>query len=111
MLRTLSGRVHEVFTGLALVGIEAGVEVTGVEVTHVEFRPLTDEEIEQYCRLVNVMDKAGAYAIQGPGALVVRRIKGCYYNVVGLPVGLLEELLHRLGLSLFQYAQPSRRPS
>lgn len=96
MLAGLSGRVHEVFTGLALG--HGGRERTGVERTRVEFRPLRRDEIARYVESGEPLDKAGAYGIQGRGATFVRRVEGCYFNVVGLPLALFSGFLADLGL-------------
>lgn len=84
MLRSLSGRSHKVFTGVAIV---CGEKVTSFfEETEVEFYPLTDQEILDYVATGEPMDKAGAYGIQGRGAVLVKRINGDYFNVMGLPI-------------------------
>lgn len=86
MLKMLSGREHHVCTGFAVVDNATGKTVCDFERTVVKFKPLTDEEIEKYIKLGEPMDKAGAYGIQGVGALFVEGIKGDYFNVVGLPL-------------------------
>lgn len=91
MLRELSGRAHQVMTA---VTVRRGDDVrTEASVTQVYFRPLREEEIAAYIRSGEPMDKAGAYGIQGRGALFVERIEGDYYGVMGLPVCLLYEML------------------
>ena len=92
MLRLLSERWHEVLTGVALVRAESGRAVVGVERTRVLFAATTDEEIAWHVETGEVLDKAGAYAVQGRAALFIRRIEGDYWNVVGLPVRLVYEL-------------------
>ena len=92
MLRLLSERWHEVLTGVALVRAETGRAVVGVERTRVLFAAMTDEEIAWHVETGDVLDKAGAYAVQGRAALFIRRIEGDYWNVVGLPVRLVYEL-------------------
>ena len=84
MLKMLSGRKHYVYTGVALVG--GGKSVVFHEKTAVQFRHLTDEDIAAYVASGEPMDKAGAYGIQGKGALLVSGIEGDYFTVVGLPV-------------------------
>lgn len=84
MLHRLSGREHSVFTGVTI--ISGGASVSFAEETLVEFYTLTDEEISLYVSTGDPMDKAGAYGIQGRGALLVKSIRGDYYNVMGLPV-------------------------
>ena len=97
MLRRLSGTTHRVLTGVCVLcknQMESFVAETAVE-----FYPLTDEEILQYIRTGEPMDKAGAYGIQGVGSLFVRRIEGDYYNVVGLPVAKTARLLFQMGVT------------
>ena len=88
MLKLLSGRVHSVYTGVCII-FEDGGKKTFAEHTEVEFYPLSDEEIRAYVATGEPMDKAGAYGIQGKGSLLVKRINGDYYNVMGLPVARL----------------------
>jgi septum formation protein len=95
MLRRLSGRAHDVLTGVAVAS--DGELVSRVERTTVWFRDLSDEEIEWYAASREPMDKAGAYAIQGLAARFIPRIAGSYSNVVGLPVSLVAELVGRVG--------------
>jgi septum formation protein len=93
MLRLLSGRWHEVMTGVALRQEKGGKKREAVEVTRVKFRDLGEEEIREYVATGEPLDKAGAYGIQGKGAVLVERIEGCYFNVVGLPLARLTALL------------------
>ena len=96
MLTALSGRAHTVYTG---VTVRRGEQIlTRHEATRVRFRPLTAEEIAAYAATGEPMDKAGAYGIQGRGALLARGIDGDYFNVVGLPVCLLGQMLLRFGV-------------
>jgi septum formation protein len=92
MLRRLSGRWHEVLTGVALVRAETGHVVVDLERTRVRFAATTDEEIEWHVLTGDVLDKAGAYAVQGRAALFIEGIEGDYWNVMGLPVRLVYEL-------------------
>ncbi len=91
MLRMLSGRTHQVITGVAVV-VEDKAEIAA-EVTEVRFLELTDAEIADYVATGEPMDKAGAYAIQGLAARWIPRIEGCYFNVVGLPLALISRML------------------
>ena len=95
MLRRLAGRWHEVLTGVALVRAETGRAVVGLERTRVRFAETTEEEIAWHVRTGQLLDKAGAYAIQGRAALFIEAIEGDYWNVVGLPVRLVYELAKR----------------
>lgn len=84
MLLALSGNVHEVYTGVMIRSLEQ--KSIFIERTQVEFLPLTDQEIEWYVSSEEPYDKAGAYGIQGLGAMFVKNINGDYFNVVGLPI-------------------------
>jgi len=87
MLRLLSGREHNVYTGFTIFNKPDGKYCSDVEVTTVKFRVLEDEEIRNYVRSGRPLDKAGAYGIQDDfGAVFVERIEGCFYNVVGFPL-------------------------
>lgn len=94
-LRRLSGTTHSVMTGVAVAANGRGV--SGVERTEVTFRSLGEEEIAAYVASGEGRDKAGSYAAQGLGAALIRRFDGCFYNVVGLPVALLFDLLRECG--------------
>lgn len=94
MLTMLSGRVHEVITGLALA-LPTGETVRDATVTRVHFAPLTRREISAYLATGEPMDKAGAYGIQGRGAQLITGIEGDYYSVMGLPVRRLYEMLRK----------------
>lgn len=94
MLALLSGRWHAVYTGLALVW--DGGRLADYERTEVALRRLSREEINRYVNSREPMDKAGGYAIQGKGAVLVRAVQGCYTNVIGLPIPKLMELLARV---------------
>ena len=98
MLRLLSGRVHQVVTGVCLVS-SAGVDVAA-ESTQVTMSPISEEEIRAYAASSEPMGKAGAYAIQGRAARWIPRIEGCYFNVVGLPLArtaaMIEAARHKL---------------
>ena len=98
MLQQLSGNCHQVMTGLTVLHGQQQKTVT--EVTQVTFRPLTEEEITAYVRTGEPMDKAGAYGIQGGGAVFVEKLVGDYYNVVGLPVCKLWQLLQEIAPQL-----------
>jgi septum formation protein len=92
MLRRLSGRTHEVLTGVALLRVESGRSVVRVAQTRVRFAPLSDEEIKRYVETGEPLDRAGSYAVQGRAAHFIESIEGEYWNVVGLPIRTLYEL-------------------
>ena len=94
MLRMLSGRDHQVMTGMTVLQGETCVSCT--EVTDIHFRPLSDQEILSYIATGEPMDKAGGYGIQGGAALFAEKIVGDYFNVVGLPVCKLGQLLRQI---------------
>ncbi len=100
MLCSLSGKGHQVVTGVAIVDSENGRDRVFHEVTRVFFRSLSQVEIERYVDTGEPLDKAGAYGIQGKGALLVERIEGCYFNVVGLPLPKLGQALLDFGVLL-----------
>jgi septum formation protein len=97
MLRHLSGKSHEVLTGMALLRAADRQVNTNVERTRVEFLPLSEKDIEDYIATAEPFDKAGAYGIQGVGSRFISRIEGCYFNVMGLPVSRLWQMLRPLG--------------
>ena len=107
MLSTLSGNRHQVYTGLCVIW--DGDKRTEYEVTDVTFRELGEKEIEDYIATGEPMDKAGAYGIQGYGALLVERIEGDYYNVMGLPVCRLGTVLLELGVDCLALAAGRER--
>lgn len=100
MLKILSGKMHRVITGLAVMDAGAGKALTRTAITRVWFRNLPPEKITSYAASGEPLDKAGAYGIQGKGALLVERIEGCYFNVVGLPLPLLDEMLNEFEVRL-----------
>ena len=115
MLEELSGRTHQVYTGVTLIRLrkaENGSILqesrTFSEGTDVSFYPLTKEEIRSYIATGEPMDKAGAYGIQGFGALLIEGIQGDYYNVMGLPVCRLGGILRQLGVDCLRLAAGER---
>ncbi|MEF9952336.1 MAG: Maf family protein [Clostridium sp.] len=100
MLKSLSGKCHEVVTGVSLVSISSNINISDYEVTKVYFKELTDKEIYDYIESKEPLDKAGSYGIQGIGSVFVEKIEGCYFNVVGLPTNKLYNLLGRIGVNL-----------
>lgn len=105
MLSKLSGCVHQVLTGVALIDAEKGKILIDFESTLVYFRKLSEEEISAYVKTGEPLDKAGAYGIQEKGATLVERIEGCYFNVVGLPIVRVIKMFKQMGLNVFNYWQ------
>ena len=100
MLRLLSGRDHQVMTGMTVLRGDTCQTVT--EITDIHFRELSDREINAYIRSKEPMDKAGAYGIQGGAALFADRLVGDYYNVMGLPVCRLGQLLRKIAPEILE---------
>lgn len=100
-LMDLSGKWHEVFTAVTL---QKGKEkFTEVAMTKILFHSLSAEQIHFYIEALQPFDKAGAYAVQKGGNLIVKRMEGCYYNVMGLPLTVLESLMNHFDISLWHY--------
>ena len=96
-LKKLSGKVHLVYTGFSIYNSENKMLLTDYEKTSVEFRKLTAKEIDNYIKSGSPMDKAGAYGIQDDfGAVFIKKINGCYYNVVGLPLTRVYQTLMKI---------------
>jgi septum formation protein len=98
MLRRLSGRTHEVFTGLAVRRVRDGLSLDEIVVSEVRFRELDEAVIDAYLALVNPLDKAGGYAIQEHGDLIVAGHRGSFSNIIGLPLETTKQILTRCGL-------------
>lgn len=115
MLRELSGRCHDVFTGVVILVKEPGnenpIEISSFEMSHVYFRSLSDPEIEAYVKTGEPMDKAGAYALQGIGSAFVQAIEGCFTNVIGLPIPLVVSMLRRAGITVLGTTGRSSTPA
>lgn len=95
MLKSLSGKTHEVYTGYCVMRIKDGYTVCNSVKTSVTFKNIDDDKIRRYIRTSEPMDKAGAYGIQGIGGMLVEKIEGDYANVVGLPVSALADTLEK----------------
>ena len=100
MLKMLSGKKHQVYSGIALVNRSSGQVMSDYVMTEVKFDQLSDDEIRGYIATGEPMDKAGAYGIQGHGGVFVEEIHGCYYNVVGLPLNKLKNMIKGMGVNL-----------
>jgi septum formation protein len=97
MLRLLSGQTHEVLTGITVIRSADGYSASQVETTRVSFASLSESDIEDYLASGEPFDKAGGYGIQGIGGRYARRIEGCYFNVMGLPLSRLWSMLRAFG--------------
>lgn len=104
ILTRLSGRWHEVLTGVCLIRRETNQQLSDCQTTRVKFARLQPDELEWYLATEEPLNKAGAYAIQGFGSLLIERIEGDYLNVVGLPLQLVYRLALRLGIDLKTYS-------
>lgn len=105
ILKLLSGRTHEVYSGLCLIDAASGHEETAIERTKITFRRMSRNEIEIYVDSGEPMDKAAAYAAQGLGAIFVKRFDGDYFNVVGLPLARLQQILKRFDIDLIDIVE------
>lgn len=101
MLMKLQGRNHHVYSGIAIVNVSTGEQQVTHDITEVEFRTINEDEAIRYINTNEPKGKAGSYAIQGLGAVFIKGIYGDYYNVVGLPLFKLAEILHNYGVDFF----------
>lgn len=93
MLKILSGNEHRVISGISIINLSSGIKIVDYDITNVKFRSLNDDKILKYIDTNESLDKSGGYGIQGFGGLLVESIAGSYYNVIGLPLVKLDELL------------------
>jgi septum formation protein len=100
MLRELQGKTHAVYTGLALYDVDQDRLAVDYMRTRVVMRALDEAQIEHYFSIVDPLDKAGGYAIQEAAGIIIERVEGCYYNVIGFPVAKLDEMLRGFGYAL-----------
>jgi len=100
MMQRLSGRWHEVITGICLTDCSTGRMHSAFSRTRVHFRRLSAKEIEWYLKTGEYRDKAGAYGVQGYASLFIDRIEGCFFNIVGFPVSVFEQLCRKFGINL-----------
>lgn len=101
MLAELSGKEHQVFTGVCVA--RGNAHFSDSEESRVHFHELTEPQIRTYHQFFAPLDKAGGYAIQKGGSLIVKRIEGCYYNIMGLPLQTVRHLLLKVGIDLWDY--------
>lgn len=103
ILKSLSGKTHEVYSGVCLIDCETGKTIKDYEITKVKFRKLDDSEINSYIATGEPLDKAGAYGIQDLSSIFVEKVDGCYFNVTGFPVYNLYKNLRKFGVDIFLY--------
>lgn len=101
MLRTLSGTTHQVVTAVTVR--QGDRMISASEESEVELNTLTDEQIREYQQAIHSWDKAGGFSVLNTGSIAVKKINGCFYNVVGLPVNTLRELLMQFGVDVWKY--------
>lgn len=102
MIESLSGKTHQVITGISLINLENNKKIIDYVISNVKFKNLSEEDINDYISTNESLDKAGAYGIQGYGALLVEEIQGDYFNIVGLPISRLSDLLKKhFNINLF----------
>ncbi|OSB10211.1 Maf family protein [Paraclostridium bifermentans] len=102
-LSKLSNREHQVITGMSIVNLENEKKLVDYAISNVKFKKLTDQDIKDYISTKECLDKAGSYGIQGYGALLVEKIKGDYFNIVGLPISKLSDILKiNFNINLFK---------
>lgn len=102
ILKTLSGKTMKIYSGLAVIDLEKKKEFTDCEITELKLKKLSKKEIENYIKTGEPLDKAGAFAIQGRGAVFIQKINGCYSNVIGLPLYKLYLILQKSGIDIFK---------
>lgn len=101
MLKLLSQKPQWVYTGIAIIDIDSGKEFCDYEKTKIYMYHLNEQQIRNYFRKVSPLNKAGSFDIQGLGSIFIKRIEGCFYNVVGLPLAKLSRLLKKAGVDVF----------
>lgn len=104
MLKELNGSWHSVFT--SVTALQGEISATDYTETRVQFHALSDAELQLYHRAFNGLDKSGGYSIQKGGSVIVKRMEGCFYNVVGLPTFTLQKVLKEVGINLWEYLAP-----
>ncbi len=102
MLKMMQGTTHEVLTSICLINTATDKELSATETTHIEFLPMTDEQIDAYIKTGEPMDKAAAYGIQGIASIFIKKIDGDYFNVVGLPMFRLNLMLQEFDIALME---------
>lgn len=100
-ISSFSGKTHSVITGLSILSYVTGIIETGVEETKVTFRKLSEKDVQNFLMNEYVLDKAGAYNIEGYGAILVKKINGCFFNAVGIPVYRFLNVLKKFGYDYY----------
>lgn len=100
VLKSLSSHSHEVYTGVAIVNKQKNISLTFTELTKVYFKNISDQEINWYVETKEPLDKAGSYGIQGKGSILIEKIEGDFYNVMGFPISKFYEEIKKLGFKL-----------
>lgn len=103
MLKSYSGKSHKVLSGIAIIDAKTKKSIKDYETTKVYFSKMTDKEINSYINTGEADDKAGAYGIQDLSSIFIKKIDGCYFNVVGFPVHLIYKSLQKFGIDIFMY--------
>jgi len=103
MLKSYSGKSHKVLSGIAIIDCKTKKYIKDFETTKVYFTKLSDKEINSYIKTKEPMDKAGAYGIQDLSSIFIKKIDGCYFNVVGFPVHLIYKSLQKFNINIFEY--------
>lgn len=103
MLKMLSNKEHDVYSGVAIIDCKTGKKIQDVEITRVFFNKLSDEEIRSYIATGEPLDKAGAYGIQDLSSIFIRKIEGCYFGVMGFPIFNIYTNLKKFGVNIFDY--------
>ena len=103
MLKSYSGKSHRVLSGVTIIDCKTKKSIKDYEKTKVYFKKLSDKEINSYIKTGEAMDKAGAYGIQDLSSIFIKKIEGCYFNVMGFPIYLIYKNLQKLNVDIFEY--------
>jgi septum formation protein len=103
MLKSFSGKPQKIYSGVTLIDCASGKIIKDYEVTKIYFKKLSDKEIKGYIKTGEAMDKAGGYGIQDLSSIFIKKIEGCYFNVVGFPIHNIYKNLEKLGVNIFDY--------
>jgi septum formation protein len=102
ILKMISGKKIKIYSGVAIIDIKKNNKITDCEITEIKMKKLTPGEIDSYIKTGEPLDKAGAFGIQGMGAVFIEKINGCYSNIVGLPLNNLYKNLSKLNINIFE---------